>query len=127
MTFDKYKFYGELQTMQHKVTNHLADMAYTKPTFNLPEGFTYTPSNNFGGSIWRCIIGHKDHNRTISIYFDIYGALGAVDKPYYECYAIDGDCKRYYVSEFDDMVIDIVAELTADNTRDCDCCNGTDK
>jgi len=35
MTFDKYKFYGELQTMQHKVTNHLADMAYTKPTFLL--------------------------------------------------------------------------------------------
>lgn len=63
----------------------------------------------FGGAVARFTV---DYNKKhVSVYLDWYGRLGCMDEPYYELYPFDGDVKRYYLNETEELMKDIDSVL----------------
>lgn len=51
----------------------------------------------------------------VSVYLDWYGNAGAVDKPYWEIYPLDGDCGRYYLNETAELLAGIAKSIRQQN------------
>jgi hypothetical protein len=67
----------------------------------------------FGGAVVRFIV-HKG-NASVSVYLDCYDKLGCMDmKPYWEIHpSVDGDCKRFWMHEVDELVDEISKSLAS--------------
>lgn len=69
----------------------------------------------FLGALTRFAI-RNDTGKQVSVYFDGYAKLGLMYEgetpiPYFEAYPIDGNTRRYLLSETDQMMTDIEQEL----------------
>lgn len=63
----------------------------------------------FGGAVARFTVHcNKKH---VSVYLDWHGRLGCMNGPYYELYPFDGDVKRYYLNETEELIKDIDSVL----------------
>lgn len=100
---DRYKLEDE-----ENWRDHVNDM----PASEIRAGYKIQVLPPFGGALMRFRIIAPD-NIVYSIYFDVNGALGAMNVPYYELYpySLDtdekDDTKRYYRTEFNDILMDI--------------------
>lgn len=63
----------------------------------------------FGGAVARFTVGYN--KKHVSVYLDWHGRLGCVDEPYYELYPFDGDTKRHYLYETEELMKDIDSVL----------------
>ena len=64
----------------------------------------------YGGAMARFDIEYNGNY--VDVYFDVYSRLGWMVNddgpiPYFELYPWEGDCKRYYMDEVDEMMDDI--------------------
>lgn len=83
------------------------------PAFSLPRGWKIKIIPPFGGAMERFQIQKGDG--WVSVYFDAYGRLGAMDFPYYEIYPYKGDVARFSVDEIDEMLKAISHSLREQN------------
>lgn len=63
----------------------------------------------FAGASCRFMI--KRGSKSISVYLDCYGILGAMDKPYWEIYPYKGDTFRCWIDETNELLRAIEEEL----------------
>lgn len=63
----------------------------------------------FGGALARFTVDYNGNH--VSVYLDWYGRLGCVEEPYWELYPIDGDTRRYYLNETEELLKDIETVL----------------
>jgi hypothetical protein len=72
----------------------------------------YYPSNISEGRLLVFRLCYTNGKDTVSTYLDLLNKLGFMDGPYYELYPnAGGDCNRYRMHEYDDMVKDIISLL----------------
>lgn len=75
------------------------------PFIPFKEDWEVKPIPPFGGAIVRFIVRRKDDlEKSISVYLDCYGRLGAMEKPYWEIYPYKEDTYRCYMEEVEDLV-----------------------
>jgi hypothetical protein len=73
------------------------------PYIDLPQDIQFRPIPNHGGSIVR-FTAMKD-NRSVSVYLDCYGRLGACDEPYWEVHpSKDGYPDRCMMEDVEGLV-----------------------
>jgi hypothetical protein len=77
--------------------------------FELRQGYIIKVIPPFGGALTRFLIGHTSSDRTVSIYFDGFGNLGAMDYPYYEAYEIAGE--TYRSADINEILVQIYLEF----------------
>ena len=71
----------------------------------------------YGGAMARFAI-YRGDEYCCDVYFDVYSRLGwEMDDanepvPYFELYPWEGDCKRYYINEVDELMRDIKTIMT---------------
>lgn len=63
----------------------------------------------FSGAMARFTVDYN--GKRVSVYLDWYSRLGYVNVPYYELYPFNGDIKRYYLNETEELMKDIEAVL----------------
>ena len=109
---------------EEKWNEHSFDM----PFFKVPTGFEMKVVAPTGGALTRFKL--RKGSIHFSIYYDINDSLGEVNQPYYELYPLikyeilcdaetlvetlvdNGDTKRYYTTEFNEMIQDIIDNTT---------------
>jgi len=105
--------YVENSLMIAKVEEVLEYRKWSKeiPYIPFPDDWEIQMIPPFGGAIVRFCIRRKGGKKSISVYLDCYGKLGAVDQPYWEIYPYKEDTYRCYMNEVEDLINAIEHEL----------------
>jgi hypothetical protein len=83
------------------------------PVIDLGPGIGFKPIPPFAGACARFVaVLLSEPDKTVSVYFDVDGSLGAMEQPYWEIHPnLEGGCSRFLVGEEKEMVAEIRAVL----------------
>jgi hypothetical protein len=82
------------------------------PDIKFPSDWKVKIIPPFGGAVIRFLVSKG--SKTVSVYLDCYGELGAMDKPYWEIYPDkDGYNSRFYINEVDEFMQEIKNSLNS--------------
>ncbi len=81
------------------------------PYLSFPKEFLVKLIWPRGGATARFLVTHKDkpETKTVSVYLDCHGALGAMDDAYWEIYPnVDGDTERFIMGKDETAMMDAI-------------------